>query len=92
MTAPNTIATDTLVEAIARALESCAAESVLGGDLTMAALTAIAGAGMVIVPREPTPEMIRAVDGEDADKYVARGRAYSAWKAMIATHIEGESK
>lgn len=33
--------------------------------------------------REPDEGMLRAVDGEDEDKHVARGRAYSAWTAMI---------
>lgn len=40
--------------------------------------------GFVMVPVEPTPEMLRAVDDEADDKYLARGRAVSAWKAMIA--------
>lgn len=39
----------------------------------------------------PTPEMLRAVDGEDADKMVARGRAYSAWQSMITAARSGSS-
>lgn len=46
-------------------------------------------AGYAIVPVEPTAAMLASVDDEDSDKYVARGRAVSAWKAMIASHIEG---
>ncbi len=90
MNPPNTIASDTLVEAVARAIDPF--DPARGRHPAQAALTAITEAGFVVCPREPTPEMIRAVDDEDTDKYVARGRAYSAWKAMIATHIEGESK
>lgn len=33
--------------------------------------------------REPTEAMLRAVDDQDSDKYVARGRAVSAWQSMI---------
>lgn len=40
--------------------------------------------GYVLVPIEPTPAMLSAVDGEAEDKHIARGRAYSAWKSMIA--------
>lgn len=40
--------------------------------------------GWKLVPIEPTPEMLRAVDDEADDKYLARGRAVSAYKAMIA--------
>ena len=40
--------------------------------------------GFVMVPVEPTPEMLSAVDGEADDKYLARGRAVSAYKAMLA--------
>lgn len=81
MTAP-------LIEAISRAL---AIPFTVGGieeswdsyaELAQAALTAITTAGYAIVPIEPTPEMIRAVDGEDSDKFVARGRAVSAYYIM----------
>ncbi len=40
--------------------------------------------GWRLVPIEPTPEMLRAVDDEASDKYLARGRAYSAWNSMLA--------
>lgn len=33
--------------------------------------------------REPTTQMLAAVDDEASDKFVARGRAYSAWVSMI---------
>lgn len=33
--------------------------------------------------REPTREMLIASDREAEDKYLARGRAYSAWVNMI---------
>lgn len=52
-----------------------------------AALAAPA-AGMQMVPIEPTPEMLASVDDEAGDKYLARGRAYSAWKSMIAASKE----
>lgn len=39
------------------------------------------------VLREPTPEMLRSVDDEAEDPMVARGRAYSAWQAMINTAL-----
>lgn len=55
-----------------------------------AALTAITEAGYAVVPVEPTLEMIRAVDGEDSDVYVARGRAISAWELMISAAQAGE--
>lgn len=61
-------------------------------DIAEACLNAIANAGYVIVPLEPSAEMLASVDGEDSDKFVARGRAYSAWKAMIATHAKGEMR
>jgi hypothetical protein len=41
-------------------------------------------AGWRLVPIEPTPEMLKSVDGEAEDKYLARGRALSAWRSMLA--------
>lgn len=57
-----------------------------------AILTTIKEAGYAIVPVRPTEEMLRAVDDEDEDKFVARGRAVSAWQAMqsASPQIEGE--
>ena len=40
--------------------------------------------GWQLVPVEPTKEMLSSVDDEASDKYVARGRAVSAWKSMLA--------
>lgn len=40
-------------------------------------------AGWRMVPVEPTQEMLRSVDIEAEDKYLARGRAISAWKSML---------
>ena len=40
--------------------------------------------------RGPTREMLEAVDDEDSDKYVARGRAISAWTAMLDAASKGE--
>ena len=39
--------------------------------------------GWQFVPVVPTREMLRAVDDEAEDKYLARGRAVSAWQAML---------
>lgn len=57
-----------------------------------AILTTIKEAGYAIVPVRLTEEMLRAVDDEDEDKFVARGRAVSAWQAMqsASPQIEGE--
>ena len=43
-------------------------------------------AGFVLVPREPTIEMLQAVDdiGLPGGKYEARGIAVSAYKTMLA--------
>lgn len=85
-----------VTEIIARAI--CAGDENLPShwdDYTPSAhvvITALEAAGYAIVPIEPTADMLASVDDEDSDKYVARGRAYSAWKAMIATHIEGGTK
>lgn len=76
----------------------CPLDSVtIDGDVDLvkaarAILTTIKEAGYAIVPVRPTEEMLRAVDDEDEDKFVARGRAVSAWQAMIAAspQIEGE--
>jgi len=45
-----------------------------------------------LVPVFPTPEMLAAVDDEAEDKYVARGRAVSAYLAMLdaAPAVQGE--
>jgi hypothetical protein len=40
--------------------------------------------GWQLVPKEPTKEMLCCVDGEADDPYVARGRAYSAYRSMLA--------
>lgn len=54
-------------------------------DAMVAALGSIdVPAGWKLVPIEPTVEMLRTVDSEAEDKYVARGRAYSAWASMVA--------
>lgn len=37
--------------------------------------------------REPSDAMLRSVDNEASDKFVARGRAYSAWTSMIDTAL-----
>ncbi|WP_426237400.1 hypothetical protein [Pseudomonas sp. TWP3-2] len=39
--------------------------------------------GWRLVPLRPTPEMLMSVDDEAEDKYVARGRASSAWTSML---------
>jgi hypothetical protein len=39
--------------------------------------------GWKLVPIQPTPEMLKAVDDEADDKHLARGRAVSAWGLMI---------
>ncbi|MGF6282264.1 hypothetical protein ABH908_000251 [Pseudomonas frederiksbergensis] len=39
--------------------------------------------GWKLVPIKPTPEMVKAVDGEAEDKDLARGRAVSAWGLML---------
>lgn len=54
-------------------------------DRVPAIITALEAKGYAIVPCEPTPAMLASVEGEDSDKYVARGRAVSAWQAMIST-------
>lgn len=36
-----------------------------------------------LVPIQPTPEMLKAVDDEADDKHLARGRAISAWGLML---------
>ncbi len=36
------------------------------------------------VPKVPTRDMLCAVDGEAEDKYLARGRAASAWQLMLS--------
>jgi hypothetical protein len=43
-----------------------------------------ADADWVLVPRQPTLAMLSAVDDQDDDKFVARGRAIDAWTAMLA--------
>lgn len=80
-----------LIETMARAYRDADAGSFRLGDVlptyyvsrAQAAINALTEAGYAIVPIEPTPEMVRAVDDEDSDKYVARGRAVSAYRAMI---------
>lgn len=42
--------------------------------------------------RQPTHEMLVAVDGEDRDKMLARGRAVSAWQAMIDVALGSQNK
>lgn len=39
--------------------------------------------GWKLVPIQPTPEMLKAVDDEADDKHLARGRAISAWGLML---------
>ncbi|MBV4524339.1 hypothetical protein KVG88_30155 [Pseudomonas sp. SWRI74] len=39
--------------------------------------------GWKLVPIQPTPEMLKAVDDEADDKHLARGRAISAWSQML---------
>lgn len=39
--------------------------------------------GWRLVPARPTPEMLKAVDDEAEEKYLARGRAVSAWALML---------
>lgn len=39
--------------------------------------------GWKLVPINPTVEMLKAVDDEACDKYLARGRAISAWGLML---------
>lgn len=78
--------------AVAKAAERLAADGGDGAPLC-AALDRLSDAimndpvtppGWKLVPIEPTREMIEAVDGDAEDKYVARGRAVSAWVSMIA--------
>ena len=38
---------------------------------------------ILVAMRQPSTAMLAAIDDEDSDKYVARGRAISAWMAMI---------
>lgn len=73
MTPPITIASDTLVEAIARGIaeakgiEICAGASYRHstfGPLAQAALTAITEAGYAVVPIEPTAPHLRFEEGE----------------------------
>lgn len=71
-------------EAIAGALGGLDPFTAASARRVVAALEAD---GYAIVPFEPSAEMLASVDDEDSDKYVARGRAYSAWKAMIANRI-----
>jgi len=52
------------------------------GSVTHAMALQMASAALTAM-REPTKEMLASVDGEDGDKYVSRGRAFSAWQAMI---------
>lgn len=40
-------------------------------------------AGWKLVPIQPTPDMLKAVDDEATDKHLARGRAISAWGLML---------
>lgn len=39
--------------------------------------------GWKLVPINPTPDMLKAVDDEASDKHLARGRAISAWGLML---------
>lgn len=86
----NTIASDTLVEAVARAVaERLEAFDIHG--IPQAALTAIADAGMAIVPREPTEAMIAAgqLEAEGCtDDWTASAACLSGhvWSAMLAMH------
>lgn len=48
--------------------------------------------GWALVPIQPTPEMLKAVDDEAEDKHLARGRAISAWGLMLDAAPAAEFK
>ena len=50
----------------------------------MTAMTADYQTEWQLVPKMPTLEMLASVDDEADDKYLARGRAVSAWVSMLA--------
>jgi hypothetical protein len=96
MNPPNTIASDTLVEAVARGIFGC--ELLLDATecerAAQAALTAIADAGMVIVPREPTEAIRIAMRDVVTDPDWRVHYVTEIYRAMIdaATHCNNNGK
>jgi len=94
MNPPNTIASDTLVEAVARAVaERLEAFDIHG--IPQAALTAIADAGYAIVPVAPTDEMLELgmLEAEACtDDFTTRASCLPGhvWGAMIRASGKGD--
>lgn len=94
MNPPNTTASDTLVEAIARAMEPHVNDemgepfkSAWLADLAQAALTAITEVGFVVCPIEPTRRQLEA-----AEHVPPLFTPSDIYRAMITTHLEGDKK
>lgn len=77
--------TDELVEKCAEAIYILGPDAT-GKEIARACLSAIEAEGMVIVPREPTEEMLASRHGVDNDEYtgVSEGCALELWRAMLA--------
>ena len=93
MTTPNTIASDMLVEAVARGIERVIDQypavdaspsrirKIRAGMITQAALTAITESGYAVVPREP--ELLPAGWEQRALPAVFEGGCSEIYRAMI---------
>lgn len=83
---------DDIIEIMARAMDNRNDLDVTFSMLCEAALDAIRAAGMEVVPREPTQEML--IQGQYAKRQypnVPSGTAAeSVWRAMLATHTARE--